>query len=211
MKKFLVVGFLVILGLAVSNQPSQADFFLCPNACTGSENADIIIGSAASNTLDGAEGADVIFGQGESDLLVGRNDNDILFGGPGDDTVQGDGGDDILLAGPDDDATSFQTATGLLGNDQFHVFVGEILGCLGVFGDVGFDVLNLIGFGPYSATVPFGQPGFGTGFLITTDPITGGTISVRVSENDDSGVDTINGLMSPNVTIVGTQPLECTN
>ena len=97
------------------------------------------------------------------------------------------------------------------GNDTFNVFAGEILGCLSIESGEGLDVLNLIGFGPYSATAPFGQTGFGAAFVQIFDPITGGQIVVEVSENDDTGAEIINGLLSPNPTIVDTLPEGCTS
>jgi hypothetical protein len=64
-------------------------------------------------------------------------------------------------------------------------------------GGPGNDAVNLIGFGPYSATTPFGIPNVEPGVILTVDPITGGRIFVDVNPNGD-GAETINGLLMPN-------------
>jgi hypothetical protein len=109
------------------------------------------------------------------------------------------------------DANSEQVASGSGGNDRFIVFAGEIFGCLTVFGGTGVDEANLIGFGPYSTQKPFGLSNFGDGYVLITDPITNGIIAIYVSEDDDGGIEVINGLSSPNVTIVDEVPEGCTD
>lgn len=83
----------------------------------GTQNADVIVGSAGVNnlfgdggddaifgksgqdTLDGGEGNDRIFGDNGRDILDGGEGNDILDGGNGKDTLIGSEGDDELIGG----------------------------------------------------------------------------------------------------------------
>jgi hypothetical protein len=199
------------MALALMASPIQADFVQCDGggACNGTDNSDIINGNSDANDINANGGSDVAFGNDGEDTLQGDDGNDISFGGAGDDDILGNDGNDIMLPGPDLASDSQQLTSGADGNDTTHVFVGEILGCLSIFDLGGADVANLIGFGPYSAQVPFGQPGFGAGVLVVMDPITNGIIAIAVSENDDTGVETINGLMTPNVTIVNAFPPGC--
>jgi Ca2+-binding RTX toxin-like protein len=202
-KRYLLFGLLSLTSLCLFGIQSQADFVLCTGAaCTGTPNADIIYGSATLDTINGLAGNDVIFGAAEDDVLLGGNDNDVLFGGLGNDQFNGQMGDDVIIVGPDTGPFEAQIAQGETGNDTTNVFVGEISGCLSIEDFFGTDVTNLIGFGPYSATKPFGQPGFVSGFVTFLDPIAGGVISIEVDEATDEGIETINGLPSPNVTIV---------
>ncbi|MEB3233385.1 MAG: peptidylprolyl isomerase [Leptolyngbyaceae bacterium] len=75
---------------------------------SGSNQADELLGSNASNRLNGRGGNDQIVGFKRGDRLVGGggNDNldgdggnDILIGGAGKDTLLGDGGQDTLRGG----------------------------------------------------------------------------------------------------------------
>jgi hypothetical protein len=211
MKKLITLRVLSVLALGLMASPIQADFIQCGGGgpCNGTDNSDVINGNSEANDINAGPGDDIAFGNEGEDSLQGDGGNDILFGGPGDDDFFGNDGNDIILAGPDDDLDSGQFINGDGGNDITHVLVGEILGCLSVFDNGGADVVNLIGFGPYSAQAPFGQPGFGNGVVVVMDPITNGVIAIEVSENDDSGVETINGLLTPNVTIENDFPDGC--
>jgi hypothetical protein len=101
------------------------------------------------------------------------------------------------LPGPDDLDFS-QEDLGGEGNDIFNVLVGEIIGCTILYGELGNDVVNLVGFGPYSATSPFGIEDFEPGFILIADPITGGLIFVEVSPDANFNTEVINGLPTPN-------------
>jgi hypothetical protein len=214
MKQVIFVGVLSVMISGLATAPIQADFIQCPNAgnCDGTDNSDVINGApnVVGENIRAGLGNDFIFaGDGDEDSF-GEEGDDVIFGGFGEDEVLGGPGNDILFAGADTGQNAEQLAQGDEGNDSFNVFVGEILGCLSIEGGEGFDAANLIGFGPYSATLPFGQPGFGAGFIVVVDPITNGQIAIMVSENDDTGTEAINGLLSPNVTIVNVLPEGCT-
>ena len=149
--------------------------------------------------------------QGLADELNGAGGNDFLSGGPGQDFLHGDAGNDHLLAGPD--VPNFgQVVHGGTGNDVAYVFVGEIVSCLIIYGESGFDIVNLIGFGPFSASQSFGiTPGWVNGWLVVNDPIGGGVIYIQVFENGDAGTEVINGLTMPSVTFIDTLTLNGCN
>lgn len=50
---------------------------------TGTNANDLVLGTAAGETLGGGNGSDCIVGGGGSDMLNGGNGNDVLIGGPG--------------------------------------------------------------------------------------------------------------------------------
>jgi hypothetical protein len=206
-----MIGLLGALVLSFSVTPIEADFIQCTGIanCNGTDNNDIINGTPFTENFSGGFGNDLIFAGGGDDDPNGDQGDDIIFGGIGDDEVLGDEDNDILLAGPDTGPDAEQLAQGDEGDDTTHVMVGEILGCLSIESGEGLDLVNLIGFGPYSATLPFGQPGFGAGFIMVFDPITNGQIAITVSENDDTGAEIINGLLSPSATIVDVLPEGC--
>jgi hypothetical protein len=191
--------------------PSQADNILCPGvACVGSDNADIIVGTPVGDEIDGLMGNDVIFGLGDFDLIGGNEGNDLIFGGQGDDVQGGDDGNDVLFPGPDTDINSFQNANGDDGNDTINVLVGEITGCLVIEDDGGLDTVNLIGFGAYSLTAPFGLPeDLGPGFIAEIDPVSGGFIVIEIDTNSDDGIETVNGFVSPAIIQGGEVPDSC--
>jgi hypothetical protein len=184
---------------------SGADFILCTAApCGGTPNADVMTGDGTAFELYGLEGGDVIFGGPAINDINGGPGNDILFGGGDDDQILGDEGDDFLLGGTDNFVRE-QVLIGEEGNDTYITFAGETSDCLFIQDDAvgGQNVVNLVGFGPYSATVPFGQPNFGEGYIIEQDPIANGYVFIHVEDPESNGgVHTINGLLSPNVTIV---------
>lgn len=207
-KLFVPVLLIGLLTLAASAVSIQADFIQCPGGIgfcdidTGvTDNADLINGTSGTDLVEALGGNDLVFGQGEVDRIDGDSGDDVIFGGPGSDTILGDTGNDILLPGPDS-SDVFQLAFGDEGNDTLNVLASETQNCLLIEGGAGFDEVNLIGFGPYSADSPYGQPGFGTGYIRIVDPIAGGRIFILVEENGANHVERVNGLLSPNVTII---------
>jgi len=109
-------------------QPSE-EF---PNEFFGTDNKDIIVGSASDETLLGFQGDDFLNGQGggdtlfggqQNDTLVGNQQNDILSGNKDNDNLFGDEGNDTLFGGQQND-----TLVGGAGNDE-------------LWGDKGDDVL----------------------------------------------------------------------
>ena len=69
----------------------------------GTDNSDIIIGSA---------GVDIFNGLGDDDALYGGAGNDELRGGAGNDTLRGDAGEDKLYGGEGDDSYLFGRGDG---------------------------------------------------------------------------------------------------
>ncbi|MGF1490171.1 MAG: hypothetical protein ACFBSE_24035, partial [Prochloraceae cyanobacterium] len=119
-------------GLAI-NPPQTAAFFNLPsvtqptsvvgeaNIIQGTNDADLLTGTAANDTIDGDDGNDRIFGGAGADLLLGNDDNDtifgesgndIMYGGDEEDELNGGSGNDTLIGGEDDD-----TLIGGTGND----------------------------------------------------------------------------------------------
>lgn len=66
---------------------------------TGTNANELMLGSAAANTLDGSGGNDCIVGGGGNDTLRGSGANDVLLGGPGDDSLNGGAGTDACYGG----------------------------------------------------------------------------------------------------------------
>jgi hypothetical protein len=212
---------MIFLGalLLVIAAPTQADFVQCtggPCVADGqTDNADIINGTPDSDFIIGLGGNDVILGGAGNDFIGGEDagvvdlnqGNDVIFGGTGSDVLEGHEGNDIIFPGPDDGEFS-QDVRGddgdsVDGNDITNVFAGDITTCLFIDSDGGSgDIVNLIGFGPYSLQRPFGQPGFAEGVIYLIDPIGGGEIFIEVTPDDDGDTEIINGLPTPNVTIL---------
>jgi hypothetical protein len=205
MKRKITMALMMMSILTFGYFYSEADFFICVlDPCNGSANADVMIGEITAQVIDGLEGSDVIFGGPAANGLAGGPGNDLLFGGPESDVLLGEMGNDVLLGGPDS-LNQTQNLAGFEGNDTYITFAGETVNCLTIFDNSagGHNVVNLIGYGPYSASYPFGQPNFGSGSIIVQDPIAGGYVIIHVEDPDASGtIHTINGLLSPNVTIV---------
>jgi Ca2+-binding RTX toxin-like protein len=65
----------------------------------GTGFGDLLIGSAAANTLTGLGGNDVLYGRAGNDTLNGGDSNDNLYGDIGNDTLTGGAGDDFLQGG----------------------------------------------------------------------------------------------------------------
>jgi Ca2+-binding RTX toxin-like protein len=197
-----MIGLLSALALMLLVSPSEANFVQCPGGQCGinqgaSDQSDVINGSPdVDDPITGEGGNDLIFGNNSADSIRGDAGNDLLLGGLGADEIFGGFDDDIILPGPDSLNIS-QHVRGDSGNDSVNVLVGEITACLFINGGAGNDGVNLIGFGPYRATTPFGVPDFEPGHILVVDPITGGRIFVDVSPNGD-GSETINGLLAPN-------------
>jgi hypothetical protein len=205
-KNLVLIGLLSLLFFVPTTSQLEANFVQCPGGpCDDAEgttiNADVINGTPLTDAIDAQGGDDVVFGGAGTDGIDGRAGDDLLFGGQDSDEIEGGGGNDIILPGPDD-SEFHQYIEMNDGNDVVNVLVTEITTCLFILDGDGFDVVNLVGFGPYSAALPFGQPGFGIGYVYVVDPITGGEIFIWVSENTEDSIDVINGLPSPNVTIL---------
>lgn len=216
MKKRLSMAALLMFALlGLTSALSQADFIQCVALanCGYSDNPDVINGSNGDDSIRGFDGDDIILGGDGNDSIGGDDGNDVIIGGLGAETIEGRAGNDILLAGPDlPDAG--QVVKGNDDNDTVNVFASDVSYCLYISNGAGTDVVNLVGFGPYTAFKPFGLTGFDFGWIHLVDPIAGGDIYIRVEENTDDGTETINGLLSPDVTFLPGNPqevLDCNN
>jgi Ca2+-binding RTX toxin-like protein len=67
---------------------------------TGGGANELILGSAAAETIRAGNGDDCVLGGDGDDTIRGEGANDILFGGPGNDFLQGDGNTDACIGGP---------------------------------------------------------------------------------------------------------------
>jgi hypothetical protein len=204
-KKIFLIGIIAFAALGLSVY-LQADFVQCPGGvCDGGNGitgeADLINGTDGVDDIDGLGGMDVVFAGRGMDFVMGGPGNDLLFGGPDSDSITGAPGNDVIFNGSDE-ALFNQFAFGGDDNDQFNTFASETTECLWIDGEAGNDVANLIGYGPFTAVQPFGQPGFGTGYIWTIDPIGGGDVLIYVEETGNLGTEVVNGLTSPNVTIL---------
>jgi Ca2+-binding RTX toxin-like protein len=208
MKKVYVFALFLTMTVGVMSLPIEADFFQCPPACVGSDNADVMNGSTLMDEIFGGLSNDLIFGSDGRDFLVGEDGNDLIFGGLDSDISFGLDGNDTLIPGPDD-AEQFQTSQGDAGSDTFILLAGETVNCQQIFGGQvgmnGYDVLHLIGFGPYVAEFPFGlTPPVASGTaVVIQDPIAGGFIFASITDQDAfQNLNRINGLPTPNVTVL---------
>jgi hypothetical protein len=183
MKKQVMMAIALVAILSFLVTPIQAVFIQCTGLvnCFGTANADLINGSDAEEAIQADDGNDVIFGGLTSDRLSGDIGNDILYPGP----------EDVFVP---------QLAFGNEGNDTINVFAGETEFCLIIDGNEGFDIANLIGFGPFSVTSPFSDDPIEVGStILLTDPIVGGLVYINVSDVEASNTVVINGLLSHNL------------
>lgn len=135
-------------GKAISVQTAM--FQIVRGPIRGTENADILMGTAMADQIDAGggddiidagAGNDVIMGGSGDDRIVAGNGNDIVFAGAGDDVVFGGDGHDIIHgeAGNDrlDGGNGDDTLHGGEGNDILTGGDGDDA----LFGDEGDDVL----------------------------------------------------------------------
>ncbi|AGF79748.1 Ca2+-binding protein, RTX toxin [Desulfocapsa sulfexigens DSM 10523] len=99
----------------------------------GGEGLNILAGTAGDNTIDltGITVSNIarIEGGAGQDTLTGSSDQDTISGGTGIDTINGAGGDDILYGAGIDGVDDFvqDTLYGGIGNDTYHIGVGDIV------------------------------------------------------------------------------------
>lgn len=106
---------------------------------TGTNNSEIINGTAASEEILGLRGNDTISGGLGDDRIRGGKGNDIIDGGGGNDRLRGDGGDDLLTGGAGRDRFIFNLQGG---TDTVTDFTnGEDRMDMTNFGLTGFDAL----------------------------------------------------------------------
>lgn len=66
---------------------------------TGTDRADILIGSCKADIVFGKGDRDALFGLGGNDHLIGGAGSDVVLGGGGDDKLAGNSGTDLLWGG----------------------------------------------------------------------------------------------------------------
>lgn len=94
---------------------------------TGNDLANVIIGTAANDTLLGGGGDDTIFGKAAGENLDGNDDADVIRGGSGNDTIYGGSGngeswdgDDVIYGDGGNDRIF-----GSFGNDRMYGGTGN--------------------------------------------------------------------------------------
>ena len=105
----------------------------------GKDLNDIIFGNGGADTIRGGKGKDKLSGDAGADSLYGDSGNDTLLGGADNDKLQGGDGDDILDGGEGSDYLN-----GDNGNDMFNGGAGDdtLVGGMGddeINGGTGFD------------------------------------------------------------------------
>lgn len=106
---------------------------------SGGDGNDLLSGNAGSDTVAGAAGNDTVQGGQGNDVLSGDQGNDNVLGGQGDDQLRGGQGNDTLQAGQGND-----TVLAGLGDDQLRGGQGNdsLVGGAGndsIYGDLGND------------------------------------------------------------------------
>ena len=84
-------GFLIFVLAAILLMPAGMAYAL---DIDGTDDHDVIFGSAVFDKLVGKKGDDAIYGLGGPDEIFGNEGNDDIFGGDGDDSISGDDGND---------------------------------------------------------------------------------------------------------------------
>jgi Ca2+-binding RTX toxin-like protein len=149
---------------------------LPPGMLTGTTGNDVMLGTAAGDTIKGLGGRDLICGGGGDDDLYGGGGNDTLVGGDGDDRLYGQGGCDSLKGGVGNDLLLpglvcidyVDTAEGQGGRDRIVIDAG---GRHDVYGGEGKDTLDFRKM-PYGMTVAL----FDHAYWLTDQPATESTI-----------------------------------
>lgn len=100
-----VSGSLVVetLAFADNSEVSLVSLLLPPITITGTDDPDVIIGTAGNDGIDAKDGNDLVYGNSGHDFLLGGGGNDALYGEAGNDWVRGGQGNDILTGDAGDD------------------------------------------------------------------------------------------------------------
>ena len=99
----------------------------------GSDDDNILEGTAGNDVIAGLGGNDVIYGLGGKDVICGGDGDDVMSGGSGNDTLLGEAGNDVLRGDSGNDVVQ--------GGDGQDSLDGGI-GADQLFGDNGDDVLH---------------------------------------------------------------------
>ncbi|BBK43835.1 hypothetical protein STVA_38550 [Allostella vacuolata] len=98
----------------IQNLAARADGVLDgPYDLEGTAGGDLLVGTAAADTISGGQGDDTVRGEAGLDLLFGGQGRDLLDGGNGSDFILAGAGDDTLEGGNGSDPF----LNGNLGND----------------------------------------------------------------------------------------------
>ena len=108
----------------------------------GSDEADVILGTAFYDKILAFGGNDIVYAQGGDDVVDGGDGNDYLNGGGGENTLSGGAGDDSIEGGDEadeiDGGDGNDTALGHGGDDQISGGAGED----NLYGNAGDDSLT---------------------------------------------------------------------
>ncbi|ALA57586.1 calcium-binding protein [Nitrospira moscoviensis] len=108
----------------------------------GTENNDVLVGTAGADGIDAGAGNDTVYANGGDDLVLAGEGDDVVTGDEGVDTISGGGGTDYLYGGDGDDVVNGDdgndSLAGNAGNDTLTGGLGnDVLG-----GGDGDDVLS---------------------------------------------------------------------
>lgn len=89
----------------------------------GGSGRDVIFAGAGDDNVLGGDGADMIYGDDGNDRILGGKGNDLIDGGAGNDTIFGEEGDDVFVAsaGDGDDVYYGDGMNGGDGNDTLDM------------------------------------------------------------------------------------------
>ncbi|MEM6761696.1 MAG: hypothetical protein AAF615_02355 [Pseudomonadota bacterium] len=126
-------------------------FNVLQSGTTGDNNANYMVDSSASSTINAFGSADVVFGGGGADTISGGDGNDSITGGTGRDFMTGDAGEDVFVYRAEDETgnngstadqiTDFTVDTDLM--DLEELGVDTFLGTGQPFTGAGGEVLAL--------------------------------------------------------------------
>lgn len=101
--------------LGLGQEPTDGDDVIVGTAAGESINAgggnDVICALAGYDSLSGGDGNDRLFGEGSNDVINGGAGNDSISGGTGADTIYGGTGGDSVIGGSGLDTFSYASST----------------------------------------------------------------------------------------------------
>jgi Ca2+-binding RTX toxin-like protein len=140
---------------------------------TATEREDLLIGTAAADTIDALGGDDIVFGGAGSDTLNGGAGSDALYGEAGADVLSGGSGDDALGGGPGADLYRFSRGFG-------HDMIDDLLGTPGGVDDGAIDSVEFEStIGVPDVAVYRQVAGSSPVGLVLALPVTGDSIDLR--------------------------------
>ena len=97
----------------------------------GTEDFDLINGTAVTDRINGDGGDDVIFGNDGNDVIAGGEGDDQIDAGAGDDVVDGGEGDDLINGGAGNDTLTGGEGADIMqggaGDDTFIADDGDVI------------------------------------------------------------------------------------